>query len=762
MAARTTRSLDEVRIWNTVRSSNEIAINFNREIKTNAPGLIARWALNDATGLTATNSIGGEVAGVLTNGPVWAAGYPFPTPVDLPPATPSPNAPANNASNILANATLDVTVSDPDSSPLTVTYHGRVAGTAAPGADFTFVALPDTQFYSSSLNGGLPAMFTNQTHWIITNRVSQNIQYVAQLGDCVQNGDNGGNNVEWLVATNAMYKLENPATTFLPEGVPYGIAVGNHDQSPIASATGTTTFYNQFFGTNHFAGYNYYGDHYGTNNDNHFDLFSASGMDFIVVFFEYDAAMTTNSPAIVWANNVLQTHANRRAVVVSHWIINAGSNATFGAQGQAIYDGLKGNTNLFLMLSGHVSPPEGQRTDTFQGRTVWSVMSDYQGRANGGSGWLRYYEFSPSNNVIRAKTFSPVLNQFETDADSQFEIPYQMSASNPFTPLGTNSNVPSGNNTSLVWSNLTPGVQYEWYATVSDGNSTVTGPVQKFTVGTAPPANTPPVISVIANQVINEDGVTGPLAFTIGDLETAAASLQLSSTSSVPVLVPPAGIVFGGAGSNRTATVTPAANLSGTNLITLFVSDGTNTASTSFELAVLAVNDAPVAGADAVLRWASQAVATPVATLLTNDTDIEGNLLSLLSVTGATPPGANVNLSNNVVTYRSAFGDTNAGAFKYIITDGNGGSATGAVAVAVQPDPVGVDALSVVRSGATLKLMLTGVPGFTYTVQTSPALAPPTWTNLAVVVADGLGQIALTNTPTDPRRFFRSVRGSAP
>src|SRR6476646_52856 len=106
------------------------------------------------------------------------------------------------------------------------------------GSDFTFVALPDTQYYVSHLNGGLPAMFTSQTDWIVANRSIRNIAYVAQLGDCVENGDNGGNNAEWLEATNALYRLEDPITTSLPFGIPYGVAVGNHDQSPNGSASG--------------------------------------------------------------------------------------------------------------------------------------------------------------------------------------------------------------------------------------------------------------------------------------------------------------------------------------------------------------------------------------------------------------------------------------------------------------------------------------------------------------------------------------------
>src|SRR5436190_8067824 len=304
--------------------------------------------------------------------------------------------------------------------------------------DFTLVALPDTQYYVSSLNGGLPAMFTSQTDWIVANRSVRNIAYVAQLGDCVQNGDNGGNNAEWLEATNALYRLENPNTTFRPDGIPYGVAVGNHDQSPIGSPTGTTTFYNQYFGEAHFLPYNYYGGQYGANNDNHYDLFSASGMDFIVVYFEYDTTITTNSPVLAWANSLLQANQNRRAIVVSHWIINDGFNATFSTQGQAIYNMLKSNPNLFLMLCGHVSPPEGQRTDTFNGHTVWTLLSDYQSRTGGGNGWLRLYEFSPSNDVIHVKTYSPWLDQFETDGDSQFDIPY------PMAPIPTPTLTPTG------------------------------------------------------------------------------------------------------------------------------------------------------------------------------------------------------------------------------------------------------------------------------------------------------------------------------
>jgi hypothetical protein len=292
-------------------------------------------------------------------------------------------------------------------------------------SDFTVIALPDTQFYSRDRS----PIFAAQTQWIVDNRNTMNIVHVAHLGDCVENGDSF--TAEWDHAEAAMSLIEDPNTTGLLHGIPYGIAVGNHDQTPAGDPAGnSTTLYNTYFGESRFSGRTYYGGHFGSNNDNHYSLFSAGGMDFIVVYLEYDPA--ADPAVLVWADNVLKTHVGRRAIVVSHYLVEPGNPAPFGLQGRAIYDALKGNANLFLMLAGH-RHGEGRRTDIFNGNAVHTVLSDYQGRTNGGDGWLRIMEFSPANNQIRVRTFSPTLNQFETDADSQFTLSYDMTP-NPNLP----------------------------------------------------------------------------------------------------------------------------------------------------------------------------------------------------------------------------------------------------------------------------------------------------------------------------------------
>src|SRR5438876_873973 len=106
--------------------------------------------------------------------------------------------------------------------------------------------------------------------------------------------------------------------------------------------------------------------------------------------------------------------------------------------------------------------------------------------------------------------------------------------------------------------------------------------------------NDPPTISSVANQSTNEDTPTAAIPFSIGDVETPVDSLMVSGRSSNPDLVPDGNIVFGGSGPNRTLTLMPAANQSGTASITITVADPDGaSASRSFLLTVNPVNDPP-------------------------------------------------------------------------------------------------------------------------------------------------------------------------
>ena len=361
------------------------------------------------------------------------------------PNPPTPNAPAVGSTGVSTSPTLNTTVSDPNSSSVTVNFYGKaVPSVTSPAPNFAIIELPDTQYYSANLSGGSLAMFSSQTEWIVNNRIASNIAFVIGLGDIVQDGNNGGNLSQWVNANSAVSLLDNPSTTGLPQGIPYSFGVGNHDEGPAGNGSpNDTAGYNQYFGISRYSGKAYYGGHYGTQNDNHYELFRASGMDFIVINLAYDESADPN--VLAWANGLLQTYSSRRAIVMSHYLINEGFNASWSSQGQATYDALRGNPNLFLMLCGHWTPPEGQREDVFNGNRIDTIMSDYQETGGGGDGWLRILTFSPASNQIHVQTYSPFLNASQTGSSSDFTFSYDMQGSgNGFTLIGSRPGVPNG------------------------------------------------------------------------------------------------------------------------------------------------------------------------------------------------------------------------------------------------------------------------------------------------------------------------------
>ena len=82
-------------------------------------------------------------------------------------------------------------------------------------APFTVVMLPDTQRYSMSR----PDLFCAQTEWVKRARDRENIVFVTQVGDIIN--DRSKIMSQWTVASNAMARLDGV--------VPWGVTLGNHD-----------------------------------------------------------------------------------------------------------------------------------------------------------------------------------------------------------------------------------------------------------------------------------------------------------------------------------------------------------------------------------------------------------------------------------------------------------------------------------------------------------------------------------------------------
>ena len=179
-------------------------------------------------------------------------------------------------------------------------------------------------------------------------------------------------------------------------------------------------------------------------------------------------------------------------------------------------------------------------------------------------------------------------------------------------------------------------------------------------------------------------------------------------------------------------------------------------------------NAAPVAAPDTVARPDNSRVAKVLkSTLLANDTDADGDPLTITAVGNAQPVGATVQLAGNFVLYTAPANDSGPGSFTYTLSDGAGGhSVTGMVTVTQgAPPSAGASAPGAIRSlsqGADVLATFIGVPGRTYRVQYTTSLtAPYAWQDFsppAAFTAPAGGVFSHTDVaPSGAARFYRAI-----
>ncbi len=206
-----------------------------------------------------------------------------------------------------------------------------------------------------------------------------------------------------------------------------------------------------------------------------------------------------------------------------------------------------------------------------------------------------------------------------------------------------------------------------------------------------------PVLAIAAN------GAPHPIADTVTTAEEVQATGNVmandSNNGDDPMTVTDFGALTPSIGAltidaNGDYTFTPATDWNGSTSTTYTVTN----ANGKFKAATITINvtpvsDAPTANDDTVTI--DEDTATDVtAQVLSNDTDPDGDTLSVTGVSN--PTGGSVDLAAGVVTFTPTAdlcGD-NAGSFDYDMSDGNGGSDSASVTVdltCVNDAPVAVD-----------------------------------------------------------------------
>ena len=299
-----------------------------------------------------------------------------------------------------------------------------ITACGSPKAPFSVILLPDTQLYSENN----PQYFYDQTRWVSDHIQDENIKFVTHVGDIVQNYDQAES--EWEVANGAMGLLDGH--------VPWGVAVGNHDYDlgengkPVRKASA----FLKWFGPDRFADQKWFrGAH--DNGINSYQVFTAGTRSFLI----FHLASDVPDEIIRWAKDVLAEHRDLPAIVTTHIYLDDRSQARHsepymlgqtGNSGEQIWQKfIRSSPQVFMVLCGHSSTAGGEwyqvsKNDT--GQDVFEVLADYQARENGGDGWLRIVRFDEAQGRIWFKTYSPSLDQYESDDNSDFAFSVDFAA----------------------------------------------------------------------------------------------------------------------------------------------------------------------------------------------------------------------------------------------------------------------------------------------------------------------------------------------
>ena len=398
---------------------------------------------------------------------------------------------------------------------------------ADPGSyDFSIAHFTDTQYISEGAveqetaeeRAVWESAYAGIVDWIAGNAEGRKIAYVAHTGDVIEN------NIR-IPATEAMqrqvigeFEVSSAQQGVLDAaGVPNGVIAGNHDNQS-GTENGPGAIFNRYYGPDRYAAAaagweqaEYGGPWRDGDNQNHYDLFSAGGLEFVVVGLSYGVTREEAE----WADGVFKQFPDRNGILLSHDYLAPstqpdGRNAPFSApDGSLLYNTVvEDNPNVFLILAGHehgvgtnVKPHVGEIdhgvVELLADYQFYTVSADRLGlteiggyqpdtQLQFGASFLRLLQIDVDRGLMNVDTYSPLLDEFgasEYDDRHRYDgtednmvLPVDLSSR--VTSFRTDSvalyvpteivgktTVASGEIASVDWAKLKAGTAYAWVIT---------------------------------------------------------------------------------------------------------------------------------------------------------------------------------------------------------------------------------------------------------------------------------------------------------
>jgi hypothetical protein len=224
---------------------------------------------------------------------------------------------------------------------------------------------------------------------------------------------------------------------------------------------------------------------------------------------------------------------------------------------------------------------------------------------------------------------------------------------------------------------LLPGSTYDFTVSTRDAYQNVTAPSASVAAMTA--ANQSPTAT--DDSANTEEGNAVSINVLANDNDPEGDTLTVTASTQ--------GINGSVANNGNSVSYTPNPGFTGNDNFSYSIDDGYNgTATANVSVSVSAGNSAPLANPDNVTIVKGDTV---VISVLDNDSDPDGDALSITAVTSANKGVVSWQAGQDTITYAHNIKRKGSDSFSYTVSDGHGGTATGTVSITLGSSDSGGD-----------------------------------------------------------------------
>lgn len=269
------------------------------------------------------------------------------------------------------------------------------------------------------------------TEWIVEHAEALNVKMIMHVGDVVNNG--AEKEVQWHHHKAAFDRIDEA-------GIPMMIAIGNHDYDNLLAENRNSEKFNQYCGLDRYKDKPWFGGTFEEGKtENMYAKLDIAGRKYLFLSMEFGPRQAV----IDWANNVLQSHADREAIILTHSFLYPEGERTKPGDAhnpkdypgaQDAHDGedlwhqcIKKHANIVSVYSGHHVPGNvSYRSDLGDhGNLVWQSFQNWQMTENGGEARIRIIHYRLSNNEVAMQVYNPQTGVYEDKAGYEVKLPYK-------------------------------------------------------------------------------------------------------------------------------------------------------------------------------------------------------------------------------------------------------------------------------------------------------------------------------------------------